>query len=90
MSEGVTTRVYTARPTNVASVLGVSESTVRRMCELGELPAIRLKGVWCIGDDWLAVLQSQTEKSVVERVRTEKLRRVAAANTRARVKAATS
>ena len=44
-------------PREVAENLKVSVRTVRRMCERGELPAVKAGGQWRIYPDWEEFIQ---------------------------------
>ncbi len=47
-------------PGDVAEKMGVSRRTVLRMCEDGELPAVRVRGQWRIYLDWEEHLRRET------------------------------
>lgn len=36
------------RVSTVAAALGVSPSTIRRLCEVGDLDAVKVRGAWAI------------------------------------------
>ena len=43
-----TVQALTIRPTEAAKLAGLSTRTITRMCTSGELPAVKLRGVWLI------------------------------------------
>ncbi len=43
-----TSQALIIRPTKAALLTGLSTRTITRMCEAGELPAVKLHGKWLI------------------------------------------
>ena len=78
---------YTVTPRTVACTLVVSAATVRRMCALGELPCLRVRGRWRIAEDWSAWMAERAARMAEECVEREKARALARAKVRAASKA---
>ena len=77
------TTSYTVSPRTVAAALVVSVDTVWRMCALGELPCLRVRGRWRIAEDWRAWMAARATAAVAVVVAGEKMRRIARARQRA-------
>lgn len=52
-------------PREVASNLNVTERTVRRMCERGDIPAVKAGRQWRIYPDWEKYLEHSQKKCEV-------------------------
>jgi hypothetical protein len=75
---------YTVKPSVVAATLVVSACTVRRMCALGELPCLRVRGRWRIAEDWIAWMAERAARQAEECAARKKARALARAKVRAR------
>lgn len=55
-----TAQALTIRPTAAALLAGLSTRTITRMCEAGELPAVKLRNSWLINRaEFLRIIGAQ-------------------------------